>query len=74
MSRHALWSSLAIALTLLNLVILWQDRASAQAAKEPKEAGLEKRLQLIVESQQQILQKLDAALEALNVVKIRCTQ
>ena len=73
MSRHMLWSGLAITLTALNLVMLWQDRVSAQAAKEPSAPGLEKRLQLVTETQQQILEKLDAVLEELKVVKIRCT-
>ena len=57
-----------------------QYGASAQGTAKPKDIKssdlvlIEKRLKELLETQQQILQRLDAMAQELQVIKVRCTR
>ncbi|MBI4354345.1 MAG: hypothetical protein HY595_03830 [Candidatus Omnitrophica bacterium] len=80
-SRHLLSRPLGVALGL-GLVGGWwalQGFADAQTTRRAKEAlvdaaSIDKKLHTLLENQQLILQKFDAVMEELRIVKIRCTQ
>ncbi len=76
-STLAKWSLLVLIGLVGGLWIL-QERAHAQTAKRTKEplvdvASIDKKLQTLLENQQLILQKFNAVMEELRIVKIRCT-
>lgn len=70
--------SLHILLGLLvggTAVVAAQHLASAQSARESKadSRALEKKLDEVLATQQTILQKLDAMMEELHIIKVRAT-
>lgn len=76
--RHSLLWSLLVLIGLVGVLWMLQGRADAQTTKRTKEplldaASIDKKLQTILDNQQLILQKFDAVMEELRIVKIRCT-
>ncbi len=72
------WSQVLVGLLLLAGAMSAgvHHRASAQTTRESKSESrpLDKTLAEILATQQSILQKLDAVMEELQVVKVRCTR
>jgi len=67
---------LLLSATLLGAAVMIQHLASAQGSREPKSdvAVLEKKLNQVLANQQTILQKLDAMMEELRIIKVRATR
>jgi hypothetical protein len=68
-SRLAVWGGLAV------MIMAAAHLANAQTTRESKVdiRTLEKRLDEVLANQQLILQKLDAMMEELRIVKVRAT-
>ncbi len=76
--RNSLPWSLLVLIGLVGGLWMVEGRANAQTAKRTKEslvdaASIDKKLQTILDHQQLILQRFDAVMEELHIVKIRCT-
>ena len=65
---------LLLSAVLLGAAVMIQRIASAQGSREPNFAALEKRLNQVLANQQTILQKLDAMMEELRIIKVRATR
>lgn len=69
--------SLSIGVVLVVVAVLGQQATSALAEREPSSmelAAIEKKLDALLADHQTILQKLDAVMEELRIVKVRATQ
>jgi len=69
--------SLSIGVVLVVFAVLGQQATSALAEREPSSmelAAIEKKLDALLADHQTILQKLDAIMEELRIVKVRATQ
>jgi len=73
--RRAWWCGF---LGLLAAALAVQHVAGAQTSRSRESrldtAAIEKKLDVILANQQTVLQKLDAVMEELRVVKVRCTR
>ena len=67
---------LFLSAALLGAAVMIQHSAGAQGSREPKSdvAALEKKLNQVLANQQTILQKLDAMMEELRIIKVRATR
>lgn len=74
---RARWSQVFVGLLLLAGAVSAgvHHRASAQTTRESKSESrsLDKKLDEILANQQSILQKLDAVMEELRIIKVRAT-
>ena len=78
--RTAWWLPRSVAVVgLVGSLWMLQGLVDAQTTKRTKgpmvdAAAIDKKLETILENQQLILQRMDAVLEELRIVKVRCTR
>ena len=76
MLRRVVWGVLIIGAIAAMLGLATRSDAEAETARESRaaSAALEKKLQEVLDTQQLILQKLDAMAEELRIIKVRSTR
>ena len=76
MLRRVVWGMLIIGAIAIMLGLATRSDAEVETARESRaaSAAIEKKLQEVLDTQQLILQKLDAMAEELRVIKIRSTR
>ena len=76
MLRRVVWGVLIIWATAAMLGLATRSDAEAETARESRaaSAAIEKKLQEVLDTQQLILQKLDAMAEELRIIKVRSTR
>jgi len=74
--RARLFLGILAGLGLLSVAVLGAGGVGAQSEAKHKAdlAALSKKLDEVLKTQQQILAQLDAVMEELSIVKVRCTQ
>ena len=76
MLRRVSWSLFIAGSIIAMLGLTTHSEAGAETARESRaaSAALEKKLQEVLDTQQLILQKLDALAEELRIIKVRSTR
>ena len=68
------WMSILLVVIILLGFIIFNDTRATQAAEKDSLGAVMKKLDKVIETQQEILKRFDAVMQELHIIKIRSTR